>query len=45
MAWDFSKRVMMKGFIRTYGKLFGNLAKRLTAANNMGDERIAAHMD
>jgi radical SAM superfamily enzyme YgiQ (UPF0313 family) len=45
MAWDFSKRVVIKGFIRTYGKLFGNLARRLNAANSMGDERIAAHMD
>lgn len=45
MVWDFTKRVAMKGFIRTYEKVFGKVAKRLTAVSKMGDERVAAHMD
>lgn len=42
---DFTRRVLTKGFLRTYEAVFGRAAKRLGAALNMGDERVAAHMD
>lgn len=45
MAWDFSRRVITKGFLRTYEAIFGKVAKRIAAATRMGDERITAHMD
>jgi anaerobic magnesium-protoporphyrin IX monomethyl ester cyclase len=45
MVADFAKRVLTKGVIRTYESLFGRVAKRMTAALRMGDERISAHID
>ncbi len=45
MFADFSKRVITKGFIRTYEAIFGKISKRLASAVKMGDERISAHMD
>lgn len=42
---DFVRRIVIKGFIRTWETLFGKVAQRMALKLQMGDERVVAHMD
>lgn len=42
---DFIRRVSVKGTLRVYEAIFGQVARRMALSLQMGDERVIAHMD